>query len=115
MQKILFFPFRDNPLCFVHVLLNAVDLNKKGLGGQIILEGEAVTLVRLMTDTSHFLHPLYQQALEHDLFLGACRACASKLHATEIINTTNIPLIGSMSGHPAISDYVQQGYTILTL
>lgn len=115
MQKILFFPFRDNPLCFVHVLLNALDMHTQGLTGHIILEGEAVTLARCMTDTGHFLHPLYQQALERNLFLGACRACASKLHATDAINNAGIPLIGSMSGHPAMSAYIQQGYTILTL
>jgi len=65
MHKIIFFAFRDNPLCFVHVLLNSLDMAQKGMEGKIVLEGEAVTLEPDMADPAHFLHPLYLKAKEH--------------------------------------------------
>lgn len=114
MKKILFFAFRDNPLCFIHVLLNSLDLAKQGMEGKIILEGEAVTLVPLMADPGHFLHPLYLQVRQQDLILGACRACSQKLKVAEAIEQHGIALIGDMAGHPAMSSYIKDGYTIVT-
>lgn len=114
MNKIIFFAFRDNPLCFVHVLLNSLDMAKKGMEGKIVLEGEAVTLVPVMADPAHFLHSLYSKAKEQGLILGACRACSNKLHVTDAIAQEGIPLIGEMSGHPAMSDFIEKGYTLLT-
>lgn len=114
MQKIVFFAFRDNPLCFVHVLLNSLDMAAKGMEGKIVLEGEAVRLVPIMAASDHFLYPLYQQAKSESLFLGACRACSSKLRMTEAITREGLPLIGEMAGHPAMSDFLAQGYTILS-
>jgi hypothetical protein len=114
MKKTLFFAFRDHPLCFIHVLLNSLDLAKQGMEGKIILEGEAVTLVPLMADSGHFLHPLYLQVRHQGLILGACRACSIKLKVADAIEQAGISLIGEMSGHPAMSHYINAGYSILT-
>ncbi len=114
MQKTVFFAFRDNPLCFIHVLLNALDMAQRGLEGKIVLEGEAVTLVPVMADPSHFLHALYAKAKAQGLILGACKACSAKLKVTEAVTKENIPLIGELAGHPAMADFIDQGYTILT-
>ena len=114
MNKIIFYAFRDNPLCFIHVLLNSLDMEQSGMEGKIILEGESVRLVALMADPGHFLHAPYRQAREKGLFLGACRACASKLRAQDAIEREGIPLIGELAGHPAMAEYIRQGYTILT-
>ncbi|WP_448875146.1 cytoplasmic protein [Desulfobulbus propionicus] len=114
MQKVVFFAFRDNPLCFIHVLLNALDMAQRGQEGKIVLEGEAVTLVPVMADPGHFLHGLYLKAREQGLILGACKACSAKLKVTEAVTRENIPLIGEMAGHPAMADFIEQGYTILT-
>lgn len=114
MAKTVFFAFRDHPLCFIHVLLNALDMAEKGMEGRIVLEGEAVTLVPVMADPDHFLHPLYCKAKAQGLFLGACRACSAKLKMTDCMVREEIPLIGELSGHPAMSDFIEQGYTLLT-
>ncbi len=34
MPKTVFFAFRDNPLCFIHVLLNALDMAARGQEGK---------------------------------------------------------------------------------
>lgn len=114
MDKIVFFAFRDNPLCFIHVLLNSLDMAHKGLEGKIVLEGEAVALVPVMADPSHFLHPLYVKAKDAGLIVGACRACSNKLNVAEAVAKEGVPLIGDMVGHPAMSDFIENGYTILT-
>ncbi len=114
MKKTIFFAFRDNPLCFIHVLLNALDMAKHGMEGKIILEGESVTLVPLMADPKHFLHPLYSKAKEAGLIAGACKACSTKLQMLAAVEKEQIPLIEGLAGHPAMSTYIEQGYTILT-
>ncbi len=114
MKQNVFFAFRGDPMCFVHVLLNSLDLNKKRMGGKIILEGEAVKLVPEMIKPDHFLNKLYTKVKEQNLIIGACKACSTKLEVRDIIEDEGIPLIGEMMGHPAISDYIDQGYQILT-
>ncbi len=114
MEKVVFFAFRGDPMCFIHVLLNSLDLNEKGMDGRIILEGEAVKLVPEMAETSHFLNKLYTKVKDLDLIVGACKACSHKLGVAEAIQKEDIELIGEMSGHPAMSEYIEKGYRILT-
>jgi len=114
LEQTILFAFRGDPLCFVHVLLNSLDLNKKGMGGKIILEGEAVKLVPEMAKPEHFLNNLYTKVREQDLIMGACKACSAKLKVKDAIKDEGIPLIGEMMGHPATSDYIEQEYRILT-
>jgi len=114
MSKNVFFAFRGDPMCFVHVLLNSLDLYEKGMGGKIILEGEAVKLVPEMLKTDHFLNKLYTKVKDENLIIGACKACSTKLKVREIIEAEDIPLIGEMMGHPAMSEYLDQGYNVLT-
>ena len=114
MKKIIFYAFQGDPLCFIHVLLNSIDMHEKDMEGGIILEGEAVKLVGEMAQQDHFLHQHYLRAKEKNLIIGACKACSNKLGATEDIAKENIALIGDMAGHPAMSEYIDKGYTILT-
>ncbi len=114
MEKVIFFAFRGDPLCFIHVLLNSLDLNARGMEGKIILEGESVKLVSEMAQSGHFLNSLYTKVKEKDLIIGACRACSNKLKVVQAIENEQIALIGEMSGHPAMSEYIEYGYRILT-
>jgi len=114
MNKTVFFAFRGDPMCFIHVLLNSLDMAKKGMEGKIVIEGDAVKLIPEMAKPGHFLNKLYVKVREQNLLIGACRACSTKLGVTAAIEEEGVELIGDMSGHPAISDYIDQGYTILT-
>jgi hypothetical protein len=113
MQKTVLFAFRDDPMCFIHVLLNALDLNAKGFQAGIVLEGAATKLVPVLEDASHFLHPLYAQCREKSLIFGACRACSAKLGALEAVEAAGLPLLDDMNGHPGVAGYQQQGYSVL--
>ncbi|EMS80228.1 DsrE family protein [Desulfotignum phosphitoxidans] len=113
-QKTVLFAFRGDPLCFVHVLLNGLDLHANGQQGKIVLEGESVTLVEKMSQPGHFLSDLYQKAKDAGIIHGACKACSAKLKATKAVENAGIPLIGDMNGHPAMSQFLAQGYQVIT-
>ena len=112
--KTILFAFRGDPLCFIHVLLNSIDMHERGQGGRIVLEGESVTLVGQMAEPGHFLNTLYQKARSMDLFVGACKACATKLKALEAIEKEKIPLIGEMAGHPSMGEFTANGFQVIT-
>jgi hypothetical protein len=113
MQKTVLFAFRDDPLCFVHVLLNALDLKARSGQAGIVLEGAAVKLIVQLTDTGHFLHPLYVKCRDQGLVLGACRACSMKMGVLGEIEAAGLPLLDDMSGHPSIGAYQAQGWQVL--
>ena len=115
MTKVVFFAFNAEPVCFMHAILNALDLEDRGLWGEIVFEGKATELVPLIAKPDHFIHPLYEQAKNRGMFYGACQACASKINVTEAIAAEQIPLIGDMHGHPPMSTFIKQGYTIITI
>jgi hypothetical protein len=113
-KPVVLFAFRGDPLCFIHVLLNGIDLHEKGHQGLIVLEGESVTLVEKMSQPDHFLSSLYLKARSAGIIHGACKACSAKLNATEAVKKEGIPLIGDMAGHPAMSDFIEKGYQVIT-
>lgn len=114
VSKKIIFAFRGDPMCFVHVLLNGLDLHERGLGGEIVIEGEAITLIPEMAKSGHFLHALYEKAKARNIIAGACRACAAKLKITEAVKEQGLVQLEDMSGHPSMGSYIEKGYEIIT-
>lgn len=112
MNKIVIIAFNGNPLCFVHVLLNALDMDSKGIQAKIVIEGEAVKIIKNMEETSD---PLYKKAKEKGLIDCICKACSTKMGVLEFNETVGIPLVSEMSGHPSMASYINKGYQIITL
>ena len=112
MKKFAFFAFNGNLMCFQHVLLNALDLDDKGKEAKIIFEGEAVTLVQKLEESSN---KHYFEAKKRGLIDCICKACSASLDVLEYNEKTNIPLKGDMSGHPSMESYTKEGYEIITL
>lgn len=100
--------------CFVHVLLNGLDMAERGHTVAIVFEGAAVTLVPELEKPDTPLHSLYVRARQQGLIDGACRACSAKLGVLDAVKAAGIPLLDDMSGHPSMAEYVSQGYTIIT-
>lgn len=112
MNKTVFFAFKGNAMCFIHVLLNALDMNNKGIKCKIVIEGEAVTLLKDLQQNSN---PLYMDAKEKGLIDCICKACSVKLGVFEYNETLDIPLKGEMSGHVSMLSYIERGYSVITL
>lgn len=113
-KKVAIFAFRGDPMCFIHVLLNGIDLHEKGHEGLIILEGEALTLVGPMSQPGHMLNKLFEKAKDAGLLYGACRACSVKLKKDKEIEAAGIPFIDDMSGHPSMAAFIKKGYEVIT-
>ena len=109
------FAFKGNPICFVHVLLNAIDLHEKEGEVKIILEGEATKLIIELRKPGHPLHVLYEKAKKLDLIAAVCRACAMKMGALEAAVAEGFRIADDMSGHAGMAPYLEEGYEIITL
>ncbi len=114
MKKVALFAFNGDSMCFIHVLLNALDLKAKGNEVRIILEGSATKLLPDMAGEQSPLSGLYRKAKEQGLFEGACKACSTKLGVAEAVRQEELPLLGDMSGHPSMSAYLEEEYEIIT-
>lgn len=112
MGKFVIFAFRGDPMCFIHVLLNALDLNQKGHQARIVFEGESVKLIRELEESGN---SLYRKAKEAGIFACVCKACSAKMGVLDYNTTCGIPLGDDMNGHPSMAAFIDQGFRILTL
>lgn len=114
MKKIVLFVFNGDPMCFIHVLLNALDMNTKGYEVKIIIEGNSVELVPELVKAGHPLNGLWKNCLEAGLVEGVCKACSTKLGTLEAAKEQGLTFLDDMSGHPGMSTYRNNGYEIIT-
>jgi len=114
MQKIAMFVFNGDPMCFIHVLLNALDFNEKGSEVKIIIEGAATKLVPELAKPENPLHTLWNKTREAGLVHGICKACAGKMKTLEAAKNQKLNLLDDMSGHPGMAAYCARGYDIIT-
>lgn len=114
MKKIALFAFEGELMCFVHVLLNGLDMQARGMEAKIILEGASVTLVQKLEQETNPFHQLWGKARAAGLVAGACKACSAKLGVLESVEAAGLPLLEGMSGHPAMAEWIENGYEIVT-
>jgi hypothetical protein len=114
MNKTALFVFNGDPMCFIHVLLNALDLNAKGHEARVVIEGAATKLLPELVKSDHPLNQLWTRCLAANLVAGVCRACAKKMGTQEAAEDQRLPLLADMNGHPSMSDFLEAGYTIIT-
>lgn len=112
MKQVLFYAMRGDKMCFIHTLLNALDLAGKGHTARIVFEGQAVLLPKQLADEAN---PLYRKALDMGLIAGVCRACARQLGALEAVEQLGLPLLEDMSGHAGMRPFAEQGYDIVVM
>ena len=113
-RKVALFAFNGDPACFVHVLLNALEMNQKGYDVKIIMEGQATRLITELADPAKPLSNLYKQVKETGLVDCVCKARAAKMGALEAASQQWLPLCEEMSGHASMAKYLEQGYEIIT-
>ena len=114
MKKIALFIFNGDPMCFIHVLLNAIDLNENGYQVKIVIEGSAVKLIPELAEEGNPQNKLWGKVKSLGLVEGVCRACSNKMGASKDAEKQGLTLLDDMSGHPGMADYMDQGYEIIT-
>ncbi len=112
-MKIALFGFNGEPMCFVHVLLNALDLAARGHEVRVVVEGSATRLVPELASEGHDFHGLYARVEQAGLFDGACKACASKMGVLAGVQAAGLALLDDMVGHPGVARYLEQGYQVM--
>lgn len=113
-QKILLVAFNGDIMCFVHVLLNVLDMKSRGYDAQILLEGSACKAAADLGKGGLNFSSLYEEVLLAGLIESACRACSAQMGVLEEMEKQGLELRGDMKGHPSLGRYKEEGYEILT-
>jgi hypothetical protein len=114
MGKFALFAFNGESMCFIHVLLNALDLHAQGNEVRVVIEGAACRLIPDLVKEESPLFRLSEKARALNLIEGACRACSNKMGTLEAAKEHGFKLLDEMSGHPAMSSYIAQGFAVVT-
>jgi hypothetical protein len=114
MKKVALFAFNGDAMCFIHVLLNALDMNNKGYEVKIIVEGSATKLIPELAKEDNPMYRLYEKAKGLDLIDGACKACSNKMGVLEGVKAEGLRLLDEMSGHPSMARYREEGFEVIT-
>lgn len=113
-KKVVLVAFDGDAMCFVHVLLNALDMKKKGYDVKVVIEGSATVLVNDLNKEGAQFAPFYAQVKQLGLIDCVCMACATKLGALEGVKAQGLPLNNEMTGHPSLATYIDDGYQVIT-
>ena len=112
MKKIALYAFKGEKMCFMHVLLNAIDMSSKGIEVKIVIEGDAVKLLEKFVELEN---PLFSKAIRMGLIDCVCKACSAKMGVFEYNEKSGIRISGEMNGHPPMEAYIKDGFEIITM
>ncbi len=114
MVKVALVVFNGDPMCFIHVLLNALDMKAKAYDCRVIVEGAATKLVAALAAGDHPLHALWEKTKAQGLVAGVCKACSQKMGVLDAAKEQGLALLDDMNGHPSMAGIRDQGYDIIT-
>lgn len=114
MKKAVLTAFNGEFMCFVHVLLNALDMKVRGYDVKIVIEGAATKLIPELARDGNPFKGLYQKVKEQGLIDAVCKACSSKMNVLEAVEAEGLPIADEMSGHPSLGRYMDAGYEVIT-
>lgn len=114
MKKLALFAFNGDPMCFVHVLLNTLDMEKRGHTVKLVIEGSATKLVPELVAPGAQFGQLFQEIREKGLIDCVCNACAEKMGVISAVREIGLPLCAEMKGHPSMARYMEEGYEVIT-
>lgn len=112
MKKVLYYAMNGDKMCFLHVLLNALDLSEAGAEVKIIFEGSSVKLPSLLNEEKN---KLYLKALDAGLIAGICKACSRALDVYETNTALGLPLLDDMNGHAGMRSYIESGWEVVSI
>ena len=112
MKKQLFVIFNYNKGIFTHILLNIFDLNDKGYEVAIIFESEACKLISEFESSNN---EKWNRLKQKNLIAAVCEVCAKAMKSLESAKRQNLPIDGSMLGHPPLEKWIKEGYHIMLI
>lgn len=115
MEKVVIFAFRGEAMCFIHVLINAIDMDERKFDVKIVIEGEATRLLKDLSDPGSILYGPFEKAKGRGLIAGVCRACSEKMGTYDIAISMGLNILEDIAGHPSMGKYIEQGYKMITM
>ncbi|NLG58410.1 MAG: hypothetical protein GX540_08355 [Clostridiales bacterium] len=112
MKKVLLYGMTGEKMCFMHVLLNAVDLSGAGHEVRVVFEGSSVKLPPVFEQEKN---PVYLKAKERGLLAGVCLACSKTLGVYDENLALGLPMLSDMSGHAGVKPYLEAGYEVISI
>lgn len=112
-KKVALFVFRDDSMCFIHVLLNALDMDERGYDISVIMEGEATKLLPGLENEGTPFSRMWGQVKSRNLVAGVCRACSTQMGTSGSAEKQGLTLLDDMSGHPSFAGFRDQGFEIV--
>jgi hypothetical protein len=113
-EKFALFAFNGDPMCFIHVILNALDLQAKGFEVKVIVEGSATKLAHQFENKINQFYEKYQQLKDSGLIDCFCKACSNKMGSLGEVEKLGFPTCQELMGHPSMARYIKEGFTIIT-
>lgn len=111
-KKVLLYAMTGEKSCFMHVLLNALDLDAGGHEVRVIFEGASV---RLPARLSEEKNPGYLQARDRGLIAGICLACSRVMGVLEQNQALGLPMLDDMMGHAGFRRYLEEGWEVVSI
>ncbi len=113
-EKFALFAFNGDPMCFIHVILNALDLKQKGHEVKVIVEGSATKLADQFQNKENPFFDQYNKLQNSGLIDCFCKACSNKMGSLEMVDKLGFQTCAELMGHPSMGKYIEQGFTIIT-
>ena len=114
MKKMALFAFNGEFMCFIHVLLNALDMKEKGYDVRLVIEGSATKLIPDLAKKSNPMHGFYDKAKSAGIIAGVCKACSQKMGTLDDAKAEGLALLDDMNGHPGMAKYLDDGYEVIS-
>jgi len=114
MKKIALFVFNGDPVCFIHVLLNVLDMKEKGYEGKVVIEGAATKLLPELAKENNPMHKLWEKVKASGLVDGVCKACSNKTGTIEAAKDQGLTFLDEMTGHPSMARYRDDGFEVIS-
>ncbi len=114
MKKVALLAYNGELMCFAHVMLYALDFDKKGYEVKVVIEGSATKLISELAKPDAPFSNLYSQLKEKGLLTCVCQACSQKMGTFEEAERQGLAIVGDMQGHPSIDKYLAEGYEIIS-
>lgn len=111
-KNVVFYGMKGSPMCFTHLLINAIDMAEKGINARIIIEGESTKTAKEMMESGH---KMFEKAMELNLIDGVCRACSKQMGVLEFFEKTNLPILDELYGHPSLAPYVEKDFEVIVI
>ena len=113
-KKVVLFAFNGDPMCFVHVMLTAIDMKRRGFDVKVVIEGSATKLIADMAREGAPFGDLYKDFTGSGFVDCVCKACANKMGVLEAVQEQGFYLCYELSGHPSMGRYIESGYEVIT-